>query len=196
MYESKRDNRLRKTLCVRAFFHLFQPPPSQEIPKISWKHPRIQSLNNEKANVYTSRLIIMARSTVEAYSEGYAWARTSENVRGWEGAGIVMESIEQKTRFERLSLNWTHFLVERSLIKPTILFISLFEKFKVFPELSYTFFGLTTNPEDQDNSRWGWSRHAVRTRAVERVYVQMSMTSKNSGRVGPRNVSVSIYWNG
>lgn len=73
---------------------------------------------------------------------------------------------------------------------------SRFEKFKIFPELSCTFSSFATNHDNQDNSRWAWSRHAVRTRAVERVYVQMSMTSKNSGLVGPRNVSVPIYWNG
>lgn len=89
-------------MCPRFFFHLFRPPPSQGIPKISQKHPRIQSSNNERASVYTPRLIIMARSTVEAYSEGYAWARTSENLRDREGAGIVMGSIEENIQFERL----------------------------------------------------------------------------------------------
>lgn len=181
----------------RVFFHLFRPPsPSQGIPKISRKHPRTQSSNNEKASVYTPRLIIMARSTVEAYSEGYAWARTSENVRGWEGAGIVMGSIEERTRFERLPLDWTYFF-DKKMPDETYNCLSFrFEKFKIFSELSCTFSSFTTNHDNQDNSRWAWSRHAVRTRAVGRVYVQMSMTSKNSGRVGPRNVSVPIYWNG
>jgi len=132
MYESKRDNRLRKAWCVRTFFHISQPPPLQGIPKISWKHPRIQSSNNEKAGVYTPRLIIMARSTVDAYSEGYAWARTSENVRGREGAEIVMESIEEKTQFECLPLNWTHFLVKWSLIRPTIVLTFDLKSLKYF----------------------------------------------------------------
>lgn len=95
-YEAKRDNRLRKTRCIRAFFHFSRPSPSRGTPKISRKHPHTRISNNEKACVYILRLIIMARSTVEAYSEGYAWARTNENARDREGVKVVMGSIESE----------------------------------------------------------------------------------------------------
>ncbi|RLU21315.1 hypothetical protein DMN91_005688 [Ooceraea biroi] len=71
--------------------------------KISRKHLAYPKLkHNEKARVYTPCLIIIVRSTVRAYSEGYAWARTSENVRGREGSKVVMGSIESEGLFDRL----------------------------------------------------------------------------------------------
>lgn len=99
--EIKRDNRIHKTGVSTAFFSLVSVAPEyirtrgrgsgEESTKISRKHLAYPELkHNEKTRVYTPCLIIMVRSTVRTYSEGYAWARrTSENVRdreGWKGS--------------------------------------------------------------------------------------------------------------
>jgi len=92
-------------MCPRFFFTSFGRPRHWGYQKYRKNTRALEARTMRKPAFYTPRLIITARSTVEVYSEGYAWARTSENVRGREGAGIVMGSIEEKIRFEYLPLN-------------------------------------------------------------------------------------------
>lgn len=130
MYESKRDNRLRKTWwCPHIFSHLSAASITGDTKNIvkTPAHPKLEQW--ESRRLYSSPYYYgpIDRRRV-------LWrVRVGEDQRKCrEGAGIAMESIEEKTQFECLFLNWTNFLVKWSLIRPTIVLTFHLKSLKYF----------------------------------------------------------------